>query len=569
MTSITVETDVPIAARDGTILRCDVYRPADGGRYPVLLTRTHYGKRGHVWLSPPAAVERSYAVVVNDMRGQFASDGEFDPFATDIEDSYDVIEWCAEQRWSAGKVGMFGSSSGGFVQLLAAISSAPHLTAIAPMQSWASFGRGNVYEPGGAFSLFMQEWALLQAQLDPKQRLREAGAGYMEARERVARAVRELGRWHRHRPLLDFPPLPRELAPYYYRWLERPDLDAGWRALDISAQYEKITLPALHLVGWFDRFSIGTISNFVGIRARGGSALARESQKLVVGPWPHGIPVQTESGDQWFGPRASVDVPELVLRWYDHWLKDIDNRIMDEPRVTLFRLGDRTWHELDGWPPAASTPTPYYLHSSGRANSRHGDGRLSEAAPGDEPPDSYTYDPEAPTPSVPGRVQRPVGSVDQRPIEDRDDVLVFTSAPLERDLELTGDVVAKLWARTSARDTDWTVKVCDVHPDGHALRLTDGMIRARYRHSGSTQVLLEPGELVEYTIQLRPVSNLFGAGHRIRLEVASASFPQFAPNLNTGGCCAEETAGVPATQLVYHDAAHPSRVLLPVVNFLR
>jgi putative CocE/NonD family hydrolase len=561
---VLVERDVVIPARDGTQLGCDVYRPAEGGPFPVLLNRTHYGKGGAVWLSPIRAAGQGYAVVVNDMRGQFSSGGEFDPFVTDVEDSYDVVEWCARQPWSTGKVGMFGSSSGGFVQLLAALSGAPHLTAIAPMQSWASFGRGNVYEPGGGFSLFMQEWALLQAQIDPEHRLAAAGAGYEAARQRASRAASEIGRWHRHRPLREFPPLPRELAPYYHRWLERPELDEAWRRLDVSGQYARIQVPALHLVGWFDRFSIGTLDNFTGIRAGGGSPLARDNQKIVIGPWPHGVPVRTESGDQWFGPAAFVDVPGLVLRWYDHWLKGEENGIMAEPRVRLYTLGEGAWHELESWPPPRSRTTPYYLHSGGRANTRHGDGRLDATPPGSEPADAYVYDPADPTPSVPGRISRPVGSVDQRPIEERSDVLVYSTPPLAADLEVTGDVEARLWARTSAPDTDWAVKLCDVHPDGSVLRLSDGMIRARYRRCHSRATPLRPGELAEYAIRLRPVSNLFRRGHRIRVEVASASFPQFDPNPNTGGLVADEACGVPATQLVLHDAEHPSHVLLPV-----
>ena len=563
--SVLVDKDVPMKTRDGVVLRSDVYRPVTPGRHPVLLGRTHYGKEtwGR-WIEPERTVRRGYVVVVNDMRGQFASEGDFDPFVTDVDDSYDVVEWCAAQPWSDGKVGMFGSSSGGFVQLLAAVSQAPHLVAIAPMQTWSSFGRGNVYDPGGGYTM-LQWWALLQANTDPEHRLGEDRPDYAELRAGAARAEHEIARWYRHLPLCEFPPLPREVAPWYYRWLEHPDDDEHWRALDASAHYDRIRTPALHLVGWFDRFSVGTLRNYGGILARGATRQARAHAKLVIGPWPHGVPVRTASGDRQFGPAASVDARELVLRWYDHWLKGVDTGMLDEPPVRLYVLGEDVWRDEAAWPLDRARPTRWYLRSGGRANTRGGDGALSVEAPGAEPADSYVYDPADPTPSVAGAVRRPDGPADQGPVEDRDDVLVFSSPPLDREVEVTGPIVAHLWASSSALDTDWVVKVCDVHPDGYVLRLSDGMIRARYRRSQAEPSPLEPGRVEEYVIELLPTSNLFRRGHRIRVEVASASFPAFDRNLNTGNPLGADSSGVPAVQLVHHDAEHPSHVVLPII----
>jgi uncharacterized protein len=563
--AVIVEKNVPIKTRDGVVLRSDVYRPVGEERCPVLLGRTHYGKDAWgEWIDPPRTAGQGYVVVVNDMRGQFASEGEFDPFRTDIDDSYDVVEWCAAQPWSDGNVGMFGSSSGGFVQLLAAVSQPPHLVAIAPMQTWSSFGRGNVYDPGGGYTM-LQWWALLQANIDPEHRLGEDRADYERLRVAAARAQHEISAWYRHLPLTDFPPLPRELAPWYHRWLEHPDDDEYWATLDVTTQYQRIRTPALHLVGWFDRFSVGSLRNYAGILERGATPEARAHAKLVIGPWPHGVPVRTTSGDRHFGPAASVDARALVLRWYDHWLKGIDTGMLDEPAVRLYVLGEEVWRDEAQWPPARARSTSFYLRSGGHANTRAGDGVLDTDPPGAEPADAYVYDPGDPTPSVAGRVARPDGPADQGPIEDREDVLVFSTPPLTEDVEVSGPVVARLWASSSAADTDWVVKLCDVFPDGYVMRLCDGMIRARYRHSQSRPAPLEPGRVEEYRIDLLPTSNLFRRGHRIRVEVASANFPAFDRNTNTGNPLGADRAGVPAIQHLHHDAERPSHIVLPII----
>ncbi len=564
--SVVVDKDVPLPVRDGTVLRADVYRPAVEGRWPVLLGRTCYGKDSWGgWIDPLRTAGQGYAVVINDTRGSFASGGEFHPFVHDADDGYDVVEWCAAQPWSDGKVGMFGSSAPGYLQLLAAVAGPPHLVAIAPMQTWWSFGRGGVYDADGAFTHYSQEWALLQATIDPAKRLDAERPGFADRRQAVARAMWEKARWFRHLPLSELPPLPREVSEYYYRWLEHPDDDEYWRPMDVRPSYGRIGVPALHLVGWFDRLCRTTIDNYLGIMREGATAAAREHQRLVVGPWPHGLPVITECGDEHFGPRGSVDVRALVLRWYDHWLKGTDTGMLDEPPVRLFVHGEDAWRDEPSWPPPGARSVAWYLHSAGRANGLEGDGRLSLDPPGGEPADSYVHDPADPVPSTPGRVERPRGAVDQRAVERREDVLVFTSAPLEEDVEVVGPVSARLWATSSAVDTDWMVKLVDVRPDGYARPLSHGMVRARYRESQSAPKLLEPWALYEYVITLLPVANRFRAGHRIRVEVASSSFPAFDRNLGTGNPLGADHAGVTAIQFVHHDAEHPSQVVLSVV----
>jgi putative CocE/NonD family hydrolase len=559
--SVVVEADVPVAVRDGTVLRSDVYRPAEG-RHPVLLGRTVYGKRTWAsWIDPIRSASEGFAVVVNDVRGAHASDGELDPFRTDVADGYDVVEWCGAQPWSNGRVVTFGSSAPGFVQLQAAIAHPPSLAAIAPMQTWTSFGRGCCYDPGGAFSLYTREWVTMIANQDPARRMRAGEAGFAERHARAARALWEIEHWNGHRPLVSFPPVDGGLAPYLFRWLEHPDHDDWWADRDTAPHLGGVHVPALHLVGWFDRFCRTTLENY--------RLLGSTEQRLVIGPWPHGVPVITSSGDQHYGPAAYVDARRHVLDWARRFAGDgqaAGIAAADAPRVRLWVLGANAWRDEDEWPLARARDETFYLRSGGRANTRGGDGFLSpEPPPADEPSDTYVHDPADPVPSVPGRAIRHLGSVDQGPIEDRADVLVYSTPPLPADVEVTGHVRARLYATTTAVDTDWVVKLVDVHPDGHVFRLVDGMLRARYRDSQAAPTRLEPGRVYVYDIDVGPISNLFRAGHRIRIEVASSSFSEYDPNLNTGGVLADEVDGVAATQRILHDAEHASHVILPIV----
>ena len=559
---VVVERDVPTRMRDGTILRSDVYRPATGGPHPILLGRTTYGKTAWgSWIEPVRTAGEGWVVVVNDMRGQFASDGELDPFATDVEDSHDLIEWLAVQPWGDGRVGMFGSSACGFVQLQAAVGRPPHLVSIAPYQTWNSFPRGCAYDAGGAFSLYTQEWALLITGSDPARRIGSDRADFPERMQSIAQARWEIGRWHGHRPFREFPPLERDVAPWFHGWLEHPDADDWWGDRAIADRVPEVDLTGLHLVGWFDRFCRSTVENYVAMRRDDGPF-----QKLVIGPWPHGVPVVTASGDRFFGPKAWVDSRALTLRWHERWLKGVRNGIDEEPPVRLWVFGEEAWRDAPSWPLPGTRYVPYHLRGGGSANTRAGDGMLDEGSPDDEPADTYVYDPQDPTPSVPGTTYRPVGTVDQGPIEDRPDVLCYTSPPLDAPLEVIGPVIARIWAASSAPDTDWIVKLVDVHPDGYVFRLAEGMIRARYRESQAAPTLLEPDHVHEYEIDLGPVGVRFLPGHRIRVEIASASFAQFDPNMNTGHPFGEDVAGVPATQRILHDAAHPSHVVLPIVG---
>jgi hypothetical protein len=377
----------------------------------------------------------------------------------------------------------------------------------------------------------------------------------------------------RRLPLTDQPAL-EGFASYYFDWLNHPAEDDYWRQWKIEDHYRDMALPSFNVGGWYDIFLGGTIRNFEGMRAQSTTPESQRGQKLLIGPWFHGTPwLGNPVGQVDFGlgsMGAAFDFDALQLRWFDYWLKGIDNGILDEPPVRIFVMGTNVWRDEHEWPLARTQYTNYFFHSDGRANSRKGAGTLTPATPGGEPPDSYVYNPRDPVPTRGGGLCcspsfTQGGAFDQRCIEERADVLVYTSPPLEHDLEVTGPVRVTLWASSSAPDTDWTAKLVDVAPDGFARNLTDGIIRARYRESLASPRLLQPGEIYEYTIDLWATSNVFKAGHRIRVDVASSNFPRFDRNPNTGKALGEDAELESALQRVYHDADHPSHITLPVI----
>ena len=358
----------------------------------------------------------------------------------------------------------------------------------------------------------------------------------------------------------------------YFDWLAHPTNDAYWHAWNIAARHAQITVPAFHIGGWYDIFLDGTLRNYVGMRANGGSQAARAGQRLLIGPWLHG-PFGNVTGEGDFGVRATgdmIDITGLQLRWFDYWLKGLANGVPHDPPVRLFVMGDNVWRHEQEWPLARTQYTRYYFHSQGRAQTRQGDGRLSPALPGDEPVDSYVYDPRDPVPTHGGGLccwpaALPGGAFDQRTVEDRPDVLVYTTSPVERDIEVTGPVTVTLWAMSTAPDTDFTAKLVDVHPNGFAQNLTDGIMRACYRASTTQPTLIEPGRLYQYTVDVWATSNVFKAGHAIRVEISSSNFPRFDRNPNTGHAFGHDALLRPALQTIYHDCEHPSHLTLPII----
>jgi len=564
--------------RDGVVLRADVYRPAGEGAHPVLLHRTAYNKgaigaplvpaNGPVQLDPVRAASNGYAVVIQDERGRYASDGEFRVFLDAADDGFDTVEWAGTQPWSNGKVGLYGMSYTGVVTWLAAAAAPAHLVCVSPAMAASDPFSNWSYRRGVLELAFCKSWALTFLSFGSAERL--DGEAFEAALGRLVGGVGDMAAVFGRLPVADFPEV-EGLFPSYDEWLEHRTYDEFWRDLDLEALHERITVPVHHMTGWYDVFLNGALRNYGGLRENGGSEDSRRRQKLLIGPWIHWVPpFPTRSGDVEFGAAAGVDWDAVQLRWFDHWLKGVDDGLLEEPAVKAFVMGANEWREADDWPLPETAWTEYYLHSDGCANGLEGCGWLSPEPPAEEPADRYLYDPLDPTPSRGGclccwPVDTPGGAFDQRPVEARRDVLVYTSAELAEPLEAIGPVRAVLFAATDAVDTDFTAKLVDVHPDGFAQNLCEGVVRARFRESASEPRLLEPGEVVRYEIDLWATGNRFLAGHKIRLEIASASFPKWDRNFNVATEPALATTGVVARQTVFHDAARASHVVLPVI----
>jgi putative CocE/NonD family hydrolase len=548
---LVVDHNVDVPMRDGVVLRADVYRPDTGAPVPAVVNRTPYDRSSPLIqlaaIEPERVVEAGLALVCQDVRGRFGSDGEFYTFFDDGRDSFDTVEWAAAQSWCDGSVGMVGRSYAAAVQWLGAAERPPHLRAISPIVTGSDYYQGWLYE-GGAFQFgFNVFWIWLMS------RPREVG---------------KLERIYGHLPLRTLPIEDLAWARLYAHWLAHSTNDHYWRSLSINRRYEQIEAPALIVGGWYDVFVRGTLENYVGMRSRAGSEAARAGTRLIVGPWAHGStygPYPDHSFDL-FAPDDGLDVPGLQLRFLAHHLLGEDNGLADEPPVRIFVMGENRWRDEDDWPLARARETRWYL--------RAGDG-LAEAAPGDEPPDEYLYDPADPAPTIGGQTSLPArmmkmnsGPLDQSRLEGRADVLVYTSEPLDQPLEATGPLAFVLHAATTAADTDFVVRLADVHPEGASIVIAEGVLRTRFHTGFEREVLVEPERPYEYRVDLGATSNVFLPGHRIRVVVTSSSFPRFDRNPNTGhpiGVDGEADLQS-ARQTIFHDAGRASHLLLPVAR---
>lgn len=550
------------------MLRADVYRPREGSHHPVLLQRTPYDKRfaqNFVYQHPSWYARQGYVVAIQDVRGRYASDGAFYPGRSEGADGADSIAWAGRLPGTSGRVGSFGFSYPGIAQLLAAAEGPPALACAAPGFTGGDFYDGWIYQGGALNHAFAISW-VVQFLAVPEALRR----GDREAAVRLATAGRELDALYSEQPLGELGLL-REtgVADYFFDWIEHEARDEYWQALSLYGRYGEVAVPCLHLGGWYDSFIEGTLRNYAELAERAGADAAR-TQRLVVGPWYH-LPWGRHVGCADFGPAADNDLDLVQLRWFDRWLKGEQGALDDEAPVRLFMMGANRWREADAWPPRGTRIEEWHLHSGGRASSLGGDGALSREPPAAEPPDAFAFLPVSPVPSRGGRScclpeTSPMGPSDQAPIEVRNDVLVYSTAPLERDLEVTGTVETILFAATDRPDTDWTVKLVDVDRSGRAVNLCNGIVRARFRRGVAAPEPLEPGRVYEYAIPVGSTCNLFRRGHRIRLEISSSNFPHYDVNPNTGVPLAEATLldSVVATQVVYHDAGRRSRLLLPV-----
>jgi uncharacterized protein len=552
--AVTVDLDVPAAMRDGTVLRANVYRPVVDGLSPVLLTRLPYGKDlplGTSMLDPVQAARRGYMVVVQDTRGRFTSDGDWEPFRCEAEDGYDTVAWAAGLSGADGQVGMYGGSYFGNTQWMAAIEQAPALKAMIPFITWSepldgAIARGGALELGTAANWTLQQGLdqLTRRHKHDRQALGRAITALVADYDRLA----EENYWKL--PLRGFEPVARH-GIAGLGGLDALDDPAAADHFRVAGKHHRVGVPTFNIGGWYDIFLGGTIDNYLAMRELGKPA------KLLLGPWAHGA-VTNPIGERNFGYGAQltfmdlrVDFLSLQLRWFDHWLRGIDTGLMEEPPVRIFVMGPDRWRDEPAWPLRRAVETVWYL--------RVGGGLSQDPPAADEGSDGYAYDPGDPVPTRGGALLmtpefRP-GPLDQRPVEAREDVLVYTSRPLEQDIEVTGPLKVQLWTATSAISTDWVARLCDVFPDGRSINIADGI-----RRVGG-----EPGVAAEHELDLWATSNVFRAGHRIRLQVTSSCFPRWDRNLNTGERVGEGTRMEVARQMVFHDASRPSRVLLPVV----
>ncbi len=587
--------DVKVTMRDGVRLATDVYLPARNGvpaegRFPAILERTPYDKsRSDTWAR--MFVPEGYVFVAQDVRGRFASEGRWRPIRDDGRDGFDTAAWIAAQSWSDGGLGTVGISYPGGTQHALALASPPALKALVPIDALSDCGLYGMRHHG-AFELRFFNWIFNLGFTPTPVRQPGIDAQASEALGRLREQVREYLRGLPLRPGTT----PLKFAPDYEAWLVEAmghgDDDSFWKdmgssVVDHVAEYKDV--PVYLVGGWYDSWALQTANlNYVEL-----AKSKKGPVRLIMGPWTHGGQPQSYAGEAEFGAGAALDMKAFYRHWFDRWLRGQDTGVDREPPVRIFVMGGgdghRTpegricvgghWRDESEWPLSRARPTPYYLHAGGI---------LSPSLPASAPPTHYLFDPRRPVPTLGGNMSSETGMSlrgvadqrcrkdvwtceDERPLSARNDVLVFRTPPLEEDLEVTGRLVVKLFASTSAPDTDFTAKLVDVYPPspgfpaGFDLNVGDSIVRGRYRESLATATLLKPGQVYPFTIELYPTSLVFQKGHRIRLDVSSSNFPRFDVNPNTGEPLNDNRRWATADNAVFHDPAHPSHIVLPVV----
>lgn len=560
--AIRIERHLAVPMRDGVKLYGDLYRPRAEGKYPVLIVRTPYGvQRDGVHEPMMKFAQRGYAVFIQDTRGRYESEGKWEPFRTEAEDGYDTIEWAGRQPWSNGKVATQGGSYLGHVQWRAGGLGPASLVAMFPAVASTNI-YANWITLGGAFRLsFNYGWGVVRM----PNRIMLPQYWHSEA---YSPAELKYETILKHLPLMDGDLESAGGVVQHYRdWLAHPDYDEYWRSISDEEQFAKVKVPVYTSGGWFDIFVQGTINGYVGMKNHGGSAKARRESRMIIGAWGHG-PSQ-KFGDIDFGPANNRNQFETELRWFDHQVKGIRNGLESEPPVEIFYMGVNQWQHEQDWPIPGTKYTPYYLASGGQANTPAGDGRLSLDRPAGAASDQYRYDPQDPVPTLGGNnccgTPTLAGPKDQRPLASRRDILVYTSEPLREALAIAGPVKMKLFAATDGPDTDWVVRLVDVRPDGLAVNICEGILRARYRQGTAKPELLTPNKTYEYEVDLVGTANVFLPGHRIRVDVTSSHFPQFDRNPNTGEPFGRSAKVRVAAQTVFHAPDRASHLILPVV----
>lgn len=533
--SVKVQKDVKIPMRDGVKLSADIYRPSEEGKFPALMLLRYYqtGANQAIYFA-----KRGYVVLLVYSRGRGGSEGEWNPYVNEPQDGYDAQNWIGKQSWCNGMIGMFCKSYNAFTQTMSAPKESQYLKCLFPIGGQQT-NFGHLYNDGVPQLNVIFEFGLFSR-------------GELKTQQ-----VFDITHPHYRRlPLIaavDDLPHSEEIQ-HVKDWLKHSKYDDYWKEYGIKEKYHKIKVPAYFVTGWYDNLVHETWRNFLGFQKKGGTEATRRGTKILVGPWRHG---------------GAGDLRELKLRWYDYWLKGMDTGIDKEPPIKIYVMGKDEWRYENEWPLKRTKFTKFYLHSGGKANSLKGDGKLSTSSPAkDSPTDRFVYDPENPVYTLGGQISthsKIWGPKDRSSVQEREDVLVYTTEPLAEDLEVTGPVKMKLYAASSASDTDFTATLTDVHPDGVAIHICEGIRRARFRESLENPTLIEPDKVYEYTISLWETSMVFKAGHRIRLEISSSNFPRYARNLNTGNSIGMSAEIKKAKQTIYHNLQYPSHLILPVI----
>ena len=558
--------------RDGIKLSARVFLPKTEGKYPVVLQRTPYNKEGWV-TGHDMWTDHGYVYVVQDVRGRFESEGTWYPFFQEKQDGYDTLAWLHRQPWSNGKLGMFGPSYNAIVQFAAVQGGgAPLLKSLIP-----TFVHGDAWErgwySGGAFYLFNSVWWACTT----------AGRGD----QRSGLTELDLDKFYRQLPLITLSEKAGCVgAQFFSDIVTHYTHDDYWKAYGIHDDYALFKVPSLLIGGWYDYYPADTLAQYKGFVDHAPNAEIARSHKVLIGPWGHhhGMSSQAKPGDKDygkseldFGPESSFDYLRFYLEWFDRTLKGTKPSPSQDAPIRIFVMGANKWRDEFEWPLARTRYVKYYLRSGGNANTLNGDGVLTQEVPNDEQPDTYTYDPADPVPTLGGNLSVGpsqaikhliwAGPSDQRPVERRKDVLSYTSAPLQKDTEVTGPILLVLAAASSAPDTDFVGRLVDVYPDGRAINITEGVIRARFREKEYWEKpkLIKPGVIYEYRIDLQATSNVFKKGHRLRVDITSSSFPLWDRNLNTGHLPWLDTEIKKAEQSIYHNRQHPSHLILPTI----
>ncbi|MGB8000947.1 MAG: CocE/NonD family hydrolase [Anaerobacillus sp.] len=551
---VIVETDVPCTLRDGTTLYANVYRPSSVEKYPVLLTRLPYNKNlpdfSHRYLDPLRLARSGYVVIIQDVRGRFASEGEFQPFVQEAKDGYDTVEWTATLPYSNGSVGMFGLSYYGFTQLYAAVEKPPSLKAIFPAMTGSTLLNGLAFR-GGAFELGLVEtWMLDSVATDYVDRLTENHPDF----ETINHDLNHIFEWYKFKPLREWPPLRKHPSiGQLFSKLVDPE-DPIHIEADITSELKNSDIPGYHIAGWYDCFLGSTLTNYEEMNKS-----SEVDQKLMIGPWGHGD-FSSVIGDRFFGNQssgASIDLTGLHLTWFDRWLKGHSPENNDDKPISIFVMGINEWRAEEEWPLKNTQYVPYYLQSS--SSSSINNGKLSPKKWGNPGSETYTFDPEHPVPTQGGGTLfyqgMNMGPKDQRRLSDRDDVLVYETETVKTPLEVTGPIKVELFISTSVTHTDFTATLVDVFPDGTSYNLADGITRVE-------RLTNEP---IQIEIDLWATSNVFLEGHAIGLHLSSSNFPRYDVNPNTGVSSMDAWETKEAEQTVHYGPIYDSCVYLPVI----